>query len=153
MLYSNSDMATSYAGAGSIIGNFIDNSSNEDGGAIRYYDYGGCGGHYSIASISGNFIGNNAPNGGAISLSYVNDNMVIGSISGSFLGNYAKSETGTAVGGAIYMGDGNRINITAAEGNTTVFMGNLQNLRGYVMITQYMFPLQIILGSMEIIPH
>lgn len=63
-----------------IIGNFINNSAGRDGGAITsYYD--------EIDIISGNFINNNAGrDGGGISLS---SNSTVNSINGNFIGNSA----------------------------------------------------------------
>lgn len=136
-IYNDVDMAGGNEYGNKFSGNFIDNSSENNGSVFRYRDRGGIGTYNAIKVMSGNFIGNHVisgkkdVDGGAIALENVYyDTMHIESLSGSFLGNYAKSETGTARGGAIYVGGNNSVRITASDGNSTVFMGNYTESQG-----------------------
>ncbi|MBQ8669352.1 hypothetical protein IJ472_06200, partial [bacterium] len=90
---------------GDFIGNYAQGGSSASGGAI--YNVTG-----TIGDITGDFIGNYASsssayggavyNTGIIGSKDENGNVVGGLINSSLIGNYAKSETGTAQGGAIY---------------------------------------------------
>ena len=112
---------------GNITGDFIGNKSGGaqgSGGAISNESG-------TIGNITGDFIGNynavwgweNPASGGAISNSYG----TIGDIAGDFIGNYAKSESGTAQGGAIWS---NRDLNIVADNRTNTFKDNYTESQG-----------------------
>ena len=113
---------------GNIIGNFLNNYSTSEGGAIHNTANGS-----KIGNITGNFTGNNISTdsnstyGGAI---YNENKAKIGNIIGDFSQNKIVKDYGTADGGAIYnfnnakIGDitgsfsGNYIQINKSSGNS-----------------------------------
>ena len=127
-----------------ITGNFTGNyakslSSSASGGAITNYG--------TIGNITGNFIGNfvqaesdlaqggaianyGASGSGPVSESLLNElpQANLSLTNSSFFNNYAKSQTGTANGGAIYTND--NLNITAKDGGYSVFSGNYTESNG-----------------------
>ena len=102
-----------------IVGDFVGNTSNTDGGAIRNSQA-------SINSIVGNFIGNSVNEaykyGGAIynGSSLTGNKATIGSITGDFIGNYA-SFNGGAVFNESHSGYNSEINSISGDfiGNTS----------------------------------
>ena len=116
---------------GDFIGNYASGNSYAVGGAIYQ--------PATIGNITGDFIGNYASmsasysSASALGGAIYNDHGTIGSkdkegnviggiINSSFIGNYAKSETRTAQGGAIWTN--NDLNIIAKDGGQSVFSGN-----------------------------
>ena len=110
---------------GNFIGNYAQGSSSAYGGVI--YNHG------TIGDITGDFIGNYAQgsrsayggviyNSGTIGSKDTDGNVVGGIINSSFIGNCAKSETGTAQGGAIWTKSD--LNIIAQDGYTSIISGN-----------------------------
>ena len=84
---------------GDITGDFIGNyasSTDQDANGGAIYNTG------TIGNITGDFIGNYASGGASVSGGAIFNSGTIGNITGDFIGNYAQSETGNALGGAIY---------------------------------------------------
>ena len=110
--------------SGNFIGNYATGDSSAYGGAI--YNIG------TIGNITGDFIGNYVSSGSSDIYTYAKGGAIYntgtigtsdgGIINSSFINNYAKSETGTAQGGAIWTN--NDLNIIAKDGGKSVFSGN-----------------------------
>ena len=99
-----------------ITGDFIGNYASF-GGAI--YNYKG-----TIVNITGDFIGNYASSGGAI---YNQWGTIKNIVNSSFINNCAKSETGTAQGGAIWS---YRDILIKADNGESLFSGNYAETNG-----------------------
>ena len=97
------------------IGNYV-SSTSSSGGAI--YNNG------TIKNITGDFIGNYASSGGAI---YNQWGTIKNIVNSSFINNCAKSETGTAQGGAIWS---YRDILIKADNGESLFSGNYAETNG-----------------------
>ena len=87
--------------SGDIIGNFINQNTSRNGGAI--YNSANLRGGDIVGDFVGNFISSYSnAEGGAIANNGTNGKSTIGSITGNFIGNYASSVSTSGRGGAIY---------------------------------------------------
>ena len=110
--------------AGDFIGNYVSSSAVSSYGGAIYSGFNG-----TIVNITGDFIGNYASSsyysqGGAI---YNWGGTIKNIVNSSFINNYAKSETGTAQGGAIWS---NKDILIKADNGKSLFSGNYAEKAG-----------------------